>query len=579
MLVGRYVAIPTNGRFWPAFGYGVLAGYLPWLHVRFGYAAIVAGTLMTVGRTRSARHAVVGFWMGVAFPLGALGLYSYYLTGSLLPFKVWELMLAAEPATHVVHPAAARRFVGLWLDVDWGLVPHAPVYLLALAGMWPLWERSRRMTMAVVLLVLPLVLQSAAYNWHGSGTAPLRIVTAVVPLLAVPLTDAVLHFRRSRWFMVTFAVLAAITVDNGWSFNSHFDRARPVLVGPTISGWLSRLDFPHLDTPDWLSNPLVLFWIVITVVVLLWPAIRARPEPAGGGWSWTAVTSTVLLGAAAGSAAIGALTGVPFRSRFLVDYPHARDTALRFHLAHSDGTLWSARHGRTRLEAVFPNPPGLEITVSNGSPVALVHDDVTETIDVRGPDGTPGWGTFVVDFGDAGRAGPLPLVGTAVARHAYATPGEYEETVIATMPGATEMRRTHRVKVIPPDLIGPYGLERIPGLPADLMGLPVTTAIERVSFTEAGVELLCSASSRNTAGASYWVWLIGYEQGNLRARLYVAPIVPAGDDRRRFTLAIVPVRSPILAGRRPSSSVWRRRKGAPPGFAVPRSLSVGRRPS
>ncbi len=293
-IVARFVIESTGARFWPAFGYGVLAGYLPWLHVRFGYAAIVVAALMTVGRMRSARHAVVGFASGVALPIGALCLYSYHLTGSLLPFKVWQLMLAVEPTTQAVHPAAVRRLVGLWLDINWGLVAHAPVYLLALAGMWPLWRRSRRMAVLVNLLVLPLVLQSAAYNWHGSGTAPLRIVTAVVPLLAIPLAEAVLYFRRSRWFLVTCAVLAAISIDNGLSFNSHFDRGQPVLAGPTIGGWLSRLAFPHLDEPGWLTNPLVLFWIAVTAIVLLWPAIRARYESADAAWSWAGVTATVL---------------------------------------------------------------------------------------------------------------------------------------------------------------------------------------------------------------------------------------------------------------------------------------------
>jgi hypothetical protein len=117
-------------------------GVPPWLHVRFGYAAVVVGTLMTVGRMRSARHAVAGFSSGIALSIGALCLYSYHVTGSLLPSKVWELMRAAEPATQAIHPAAMRRLVGLWLDINWELVAHAPVYLLALAGMWPLWRRT-----------------------------------------------------------------------------------------------------------------------------------------------------------------------------------------------------------------------------------------------------------------------------------------------------------------------------------------------------------------------------------------------------------------------------------------------------
>ena len=73
----------------------------------------------------------------------------------------------------------------------------------------------------------------------------------------------------------------------------------------------------------------------------------------------------------------------------------------------------------------------MEITVSNDSPVALVNDEVAETVAAAGAAGTAAWGTFVVDFGDGRRSGPLALVGTAVAHHVYATPGEYQATVVA----------------------------------------------------------------------------------------------------------------------------------------------------
>ena len=147
------------------------------------------------------------------------------------------------------------------------------------------------------------------------------------------------------------------------------------------------------------------------------------------------------------------------------------------------------------------------------------------------------------------------------------------------MPGTPEVRREHQVKVIPPNLIGPYGLERIPGLPAGLMSLPVTTAIDSARFTAAGVDLQCSTSRPGVAGHSLWVWLIGYEQGNLRGRLYVPPGVPAGDDPGHFTLAIAPGPIPDSAGRPLSSSASPRPKEPAPGFAVLRSPFIGQRRS
>ena len=125
--IARYLTTSTDARVWTAFGYGLLAGFLPWLHVRFGYATVLSAIVLAATKFGRARSVVVGFWAGVTMPLAALSLYSYHITGSLLPFKVWSLMQAAEPTTQTYNPAFARRFVGLWLDTDWGLVAHAPV--------------------------------------------------------------------------------------------------------------------------------------------------------------------------------------------------------------------------------------------------------------------------------------------------------------------------------------------------------------------------------------------------------------------------------------------------------------------
>jgi hypothetical protein len=533
VLVGRYVTL-TDARGWPAFGFGVLAGFLPWLHVRFGYVSILAAALIAA---RSAPRSVVAFLIGAGVSLGTLCLYSYHITGSLLPFKVWSLMMAAEPTLQAVHPSVVRRLVGLWLDFNWGLLPHAPVYLLAMAGMWPLWQRNRMLAVFVVLAVLPLMVQSAAYNWHGSGTAPLRIVTAIVPLLAIPLADAVARFRRSRWFLVTFAVLAAISVDNGLAFNSGFDRARPVLVGPTTSGWLSRLAFPQVDTPDWLSNPLVIFWCAITLMTIAWPVVRDRRPATARVRSWTTVTATVLLGVAAVGSATGAWTGVTHSARFLRGYVESRDMALRARMEHGAGWSWSLRRGATALEEVFPNPPGVEITVSSQPSVAHVNDAVSVDVGAADRNGLTAWGTVAVDFGDGVRSKPVGLVGSATAHHVYTRPGDYQVTAVATMPGADEQRREARVTVVPRNMVGPFGRERIQGLPPDVMELPVTIAIDSVTIDVSRVELHCSAASRLRGSADYWVWLVGYEQGNVRARLHVTGADSAAADPRRFTLS------------------------------------------
>ena len=551
-VVGRYVIAPAADGRWTAFGYGLLAGFLPWLHVRFGHATVVAAALMSV-KSKTARPAIGAFWIGMVLPLAALCVYSYHITGSLIPFKVWSVMQAGDPTAQASNPAFARRLAGLWLDADWGLIAHAPVYLLAAAGLWPLWRRSRRMAALLSLVVGPLAIEAAWHNWHGSGTTPLRIVTAVVPLLAVPLADGVLHFKRSRFFLATFAALSAISIANGIAFNTHFDRAAPVLTGPTVSGWLSRLLFPHVDTSAWVTNPLVLFWLALTLALIAWPVLR--PRGAGSrGTSWLRAVATVLVGIAAGSSIAGAWSGVPLRTRFLVPYTAARDAALRFRLDHPEGPLWSARHGVVALDGMFPNPPGVEIAVGKNAPVILVRDELAVTIEARGADDVSGWGTVTVDFGDGAAARTFPLVATAIARHNYDRQGEYTVTVTVALPGRERERRQEAVKVIPPNLIGPYGLERIPGLPSDVMELAVRTQIDRIAIDPSAMTLDCTAASRNDLpDGDHWVWVVGYEQGNLRARLHTARRAVSGGDPLRFALAISP--APGLDAGRPATAI------------------------
>jgi hypothetical protein len=550
VLVARY-AFSTDTSPWKAFCYGVLAGYLPWIHLRFGSAGLVGLGVLCMPQGPRSPKKLAWFSLGMVIPLTALCLYSYHITGSLLPSKAWTLMKDALPVFNRAN--FWRGLIGFWFDQSWGVVAHAPVYLLAVAGLWPMWRRSRMVAITVSLFAMVVVIPAAGHNWTGSGTTPLRLIAGVVPFAAVPLADAFAYFKRSRWFLVTFAVFAVVSVQNGIAFNHHFDRTFPVLIGPNASGWLSRLALPDLDTETRTHNPLLYVWAVFTLVIMSAPLWRTRLNPARRQASWTVVTiTTVVLIASVGSA-VSAWTGDFQRIRFMTAYDKARDESVRFYLAHRTATIWTAHQGRVRaqgrvgaLERVFPNPAA-EVSVRVEPGAAAPHEPVAVIVEAAAPDGASAWGTADIDFGDGTASQRLPLVGSVTTKRAYSKPGDYLVWVQVMLAGAGTATHREQVTVLSSDLRGLFPTNRIGGLQPDLLTRPLSLTIDRITLSGSRLDVRCRPASRGTLRASgrYWVWLIGYEHGALRAWLYYPgpPSEPSSDDGS-FTVSISPTGHP-----------------------------------
>ena len=528
-LLARYAVLSDDTRLDRALWFGFMAGCLPWLHVRFGAAAMLAAAAVVLTRVRVRWQAVAAFAIGIVPPLIALCLYSYHITGSLLPYEVWTLLID-EPVFKT--GIALRRFAGLWFDIDWGVIAHAPVYLLAFAGLVPMWRQNRRTAIWISLCILSLWIPAAGHNWHGSGTTPLRIVASTVPLLAIPLGAALVHFRRSRWFVVLFAVLAIVSIHNSLQFNAHFARDWPVLHGPTFGGWLTRLAMPFSDAGAPLRNPHVLAWFAVASALFVWPIVRDSRLRRSSTRSWTTVTVSVLATIVSACVAVDAWTGVATRSRFMLEPADVRDGFVAFRLAHSDGMLWSSARGRATLAEMFPNATGTDVKAEMLG-AAVVGDEVPVTVSAIAPDGRAGWGTVAVDFGDGSPPTNTWMVGTATARHRYTKPGDYTTTTDAALGGQERVSRTAQVKILKTELIAPYNTEWISGLQPDVLSRPVSLRIDRVTIGGSRIEVAGSSLSTWTdlSGSDFWVWLIGYEAETLRARLHAVTERTSGANR------------------------------------------------
>jgi hypothetical protein len=234
-----------------AAGAGVLAGALPWLHVKMIAAAAVPGLVALRrlrGRALAAFAAAAGLMM-----IGYLA-YLQHVFGRPTPLAIY----GGAPAQMSGSPAAA--LAGLFLDRSFGLLPHAPVFLVGLAGLAPLWRRRRDtwpLLLAAAFVLAPVL---PWRMWWGGQSPAGRFVVALVPVLAIAaalrLTESERGLSRWAWPLASlglglalFATArpgALLLLNRGdrptrlWaalSRDAPVERYLPSLVGGTAEEW------------------------------------------------------------------------------------------------------------------------------------------------------------------------------------------------------------------------------------------------------------------------------------------------------------------------------------------------------
>ena len=130
---------------------------LPWLHVKMIPVALVLGI---VGLVRLRRPAVEGF-VATALAMTALFLGYYQMVfGRPTPLAIY----GGLPSGMDGQPVLA--LLGLLLDRSYGLLPHAPIFVLALASL-PALARERRFAYAAVALAVVAPLLAWRMWWGG----------------------------------------------------------------------------------------------------------------------------------------------------------------------------------------------------------------------------------------------------------------------------------------------------------------------------------------------------------------------------------------------------------------------------
>ena len=167
------------------------AAALPWLNVRYSILSVaVVIALLTrlwsdsrstgsVGAAVRLLRAPAGILSGSAL---ALSLYHFELWGFFDPRRVYgrnrEFSLDILP----------EGLPGLFLDQEFGLLVYAPIFILALAGVPPLWRRQRALAIAGLFAVCGVIATASVWPmWRGGFNPPARFLVPLISILAMGL--------------------------------------------------------------------------------------------------------------------------------------------------------------------------------------------------------------------------------------------------------------------------------------------------------------------------------------------------------------------------------------------------------
>jgi hypothetical protein len=262
---------------WLAALAGLLASALPWLHVKMIPAAVA---LALVAVLHLPRRPLAAFFAVVTAMAAGYGWFSHAVFGTWSPLARYGGL--PEDAT---SGSPLRAVLGLLFDRSFGLLPYAPVFLLALAALssraW--WKSRDAASQALVgLAVLAPVLTWRM--WWGGQCPPARFLVPLVPLLSVALgVRAALPARglmRWRWPLVGIGTALALFMAARPGELMLLNRGdRPTRVWEALSGDTPVGRYlPSLVQADPVEIRVAVVWAMATVLLIVLDRLAVRRD-------------------------------------------------------------------------------------------------------------------------------------------------------------------------------------------------------------------------------------------------------------------------------------------------------------
>jgi hypothetical protein len=255
---------------------------LPWLHLKL---LLVAAALAALGAARLRGRALRGFGVVLAVAGAAFLSWYHYVFGRPSPFAIYGGM---PPEFSEGSPW--RALAGLLLDRSFGLLPFAPVWVLALPGCVRL---ARTADGRALLAVLGCLAGPAVFwrMWWGGQCPPARFLVPAAVVLATALALATTEAAGcglARWrglllaagFGIAFVAIARpgdlLLVNRG---------DRPTRLWAALSGErpIERY-LPSLVVESPAETRVALVWLVALALLLALDALALREPRADRGF-------------------------------------------------------------------------------------------------------------------------------------------------------------------------------------------------------------------------------------------------------------------------------------------------------
>lgn len=239
----------SNTRPWTWALAGLATGLLVLIHIRNAALALALAAI-AMALLRARRRSLVAYAVGFAAMLAARTLIIHRFWGTWLttPIAKRGEWTGVVPTLEV----AAHRFAGLLFDREFGLLPYAPIFAIAVLGIGVLWRERSRAGLLIGLvagayLISVLLPVSNAIGWTGGWSPPARFLVPIVPLLAVAVAVGV---RLTPKLLLITLVVIQIGIDGYvWQHPKvlwHSDAGRAANVQATSTPVaLSQFDRPR----------------------------------------------------------------------------------------------------------------------------------------------------------------------------------------------------------------------------------------------------------------------------------------------------------------------------------------------
>jgi hypothetical protein len=184
---------------------GCLLAILPWLSVRYWFLVAPLGLSMVASAIRgpAGRGSLAGRLALLAMPgIASVALFAlfdlrWYQTP--MPNGGYVLYVLGHKPPMFSPQFMDVSFLGLLFDRAFGLLPTAPVYVIALAGAVLAWKSSRWIAATILAAAAVFFLFAAANQfWYGGWAPPPRYLVPAIALIA-PLASLALEGNRTSW--------------------------------------------------------------------------------------------------------------------------------------------------------------------------------------------------------------------------------------------------------------------------------------------------------------------------------------------------------------------------------------------